>query len=538
VNLTTAVRADSRLWHVVGVLLTVIATAAIVSTYAVFNNMYDEPATIAAGMEWLSLGTYTYEPQHPPLARIAAALGPYLAGERGTGHWEGQMYAEGRSILGAGDHYQRILTLARLGELPFFIMLAVVTWYWARRVADRRTAALAVFFVVANPNVLAHAGVAGVDMGPAALMPAALLAWAMWLENPSTGRSVALGILVALCGLTKFTGLAYWFPAATGVAIYAVATTRRDLRGIGGWKLLRRLSVAVLVAAVITWATYRFSVGRVGPLMLPAPELFTGLAAFFRHGTGGHPAFLLGHVRFGGWWYYDIVVLLVKTPIPLLLLGGLGTALVAGRMRPRPPGDHAAAAPRCTLTEVALICGVASIVLVATVTPVDLGVRLLLATYPMLAVLAAVGFMWAWSRARHSSTRFATAALLAWTVLEPVVTHPDYIAYFNQLAGPDPERVLVDSNLDWGQDLYRLRDVANELHMYSLRVHYFGTAEFSAVGLERTRRLRSNERATGWVAASETFYAGEWSDTSLNWLRAYRPVGRVGRSIRLYYIKP
>jgi hypothetical protein len=291
----------------------------------------------------------------------------------------------------------------------------------------------------------------------------------------------------------------------------------------------------VLVAAVITWATYRFSVGRVGPLLLPAPQLFAGLAAFFRHGTGGHPAYLFGHVRFGGWWYYDIVALLVKTPIPLLLLGGLGAALVVGRVRRRATST---AAPRSPLAEVALVCGVASVILVATITPVDLGVRLLLAIYPMLAVLAALGFSWAWSRATNTSTRFAVAALLGWTVLEPVTTHPDYIAYFNQLAGSNPERVLVDSNLDWGQDLYRLRDVVNELHIDSLRVHYFGTAEFSAVGLERTRRLRPNERATGWVAASETFYAGEWSDTALNWLRAYQPVGRVGRSIRLYHITP
>ena len=80
--------------------------------------------------------------------------------------------------------------------------------------------------------------------------------------------------------------------------------------------------------------------------------------------------------------------------------------------------------------------------------------------------------------------------------------------------------------------------VANALHMDSLRVHYFGTAEFRAVGLERARRLAPNERVTGWVAASETFYAGVWADSALHWLHAYEPVARVGHSIRLYYIRP
>lgn len=522
-NLTTVLRPPpgARAWRAIALVIALIALAAIVSTYRVFNNMYDEPAHLAAGMEWLSRGTYTYEPQHPPLSRVAAAIGPYLAGERGTGY--PHMYTEGRIILGSGEHYQRILTRARLGMLPFFLILVLTTWYWARRVADERTAALAVLFVSANPNVLAHAGVAGTDIGPAALMPAALLAWTMWLEQPTTKRSVMLGVLVALCGLSKFNAVAYLLPAAIAVALISVLKARRDLLWTGGLKLARPLSVAVLVASFVTWAMYRFSIGPVGRLTLPAPELFAGLAAFSRHGAGGHPAYLFGQVRLGGWWYYDLIVVLVKTPLPLLLLGGLGARLAIGSRR---------------IESIALVCGIAAVLLVATLTPVDIGVRLLLAIYPLLAVLCAIAFVWAWERARNISTRFAVGALLAWTVLEPATTHPDYIAYFNQLAGPEPEHVLVDSNLDWGQDLYRLRDVARELRMDSLRVHYFGSAEFSAVGLQRARRLRPNERTTGWVAASETFYAGVWADSALHWLHAFQPVARVGRSIRLYYIKP
>ena len=520
-NLTTALRADSRAWRVVALVIALIALAAIISTYRVFNNMYDEPAHIAAGMEWLSRGTFTYEPQHPPFSRIAAAIGPYIAGERGTGY--PHMYTEGRLILGSGEHYRRILMLARLGMLPFFLVLVFTTWYWARRVADERTAAFAVLFVATNPNLLAHAGVAGTDIGPAAMMPAALLVWIMWLEQPTTKRSLVLGLVVALCGLTKFNAVAYWLPAAIAVALVIVFTTRRDLLWIGGLKLARPLGLAVLVAALVTWAMYRFSVGKVGGPTLPAPEFFTGLGAFFRHGTGGHPAYLFGRVKLGGWWYYDLIVALVKTPLPLLLLGGLGVRLALDTRRPESVG---------------LLCGIGSVLLVASLTPVDIGVRLLLPMYPLLAVLAATAFVWAWERARNTSTRFAVGALLAWTLLEPATAHPDYIAYFNQLAGPEPERVLVDSNLDWGQDLYRLRDATRELHMDSLRVHYFGTAEFSAVGLERARRLRPNERTTGWVAASETFYAGVWADSALHWLHAYQPVARVGRSIRLYYIKP
>jgi hypothetical protein len=96
--------------------------------------------------------------------------------------------------------------------------------------------------------------------------------------------------------------------------------------------------------------------------------------------------------------------------------------------------------------------------------------------------------------------------------------------------------VLVDSNLDWGQDLYRLADTVRARGIDSIRVHYFGSSRLSSVGLTNARRLARDERTTGWVAASETFLAGVWSDTSLRWLARRTPVARIGPSMRLYYI--
>src|SRR5438105_13698618 len=62
-----------------------LATVPIIGTYPEFSHTADEPAHIAAGMELLDRGTFTYEQQHPPLARLAVALGPYLLGARSHG---------------------------------------------------------------------------------------------------------------------------------------------------------------------------------------------------------------------------------------------------------------------------------------------------------------------------------------------------------------------------------------------------------------------------------------------------------------------
>src|ERR1019366_4370653 len=64
------------------IVLVLIASARIVATYSVFNDTLDETAHIGCGMEWLDKKVYIYEPQHPPLARLMTAMGPYMIGAR------------------------------------------------------------------------------------------------------------------------------------------------------------------------------------------------------------------------------------------------------------------------------------------------------------------------------------------------------------------------------------------------------------------------------------------------------------------------
>ena len=99
-------------------------------------------------MEWLAKGIYTWEPQHPPLARVAVALGPYLSGIRpqGTPHGEIlQMFKESAKILNSGKHYDRTLALARVGVLPFFWIACLAVYAWGRRYFSPAVAVVAVF---------------------------------------------------------------------------------------------------------------------------------------------------------------------------------------------------------------------------------------------------------------------------------------------------------------------------------------------------------------------------------------------------------
>jgi len=517
-------------WRFATALVACLATIAVVATYPVFSQMWDEPATLAAGMEWLSTGSYHYEAQHPPLARVASALLPYLRGARSLGNHA--IYDEGRALLGEGVHYRRTLFLARLGMLPFFWLMLVVCARWGGRIAGDAGAALAALFVATNPNLLAHAGIAGTDFAPAAFVVATVYAWLRCREQPTTAHAALLGLATGFAATTKFSTLAFLgVTLVLGEAIRWFSVRRVGEPSVRAFAW-RSALIAAGTAAFVIWAVYRFHVGPVTPggVPVPAPEFFAGLGAFFTHGSGGHPAFLLGEVRLRGWWYYYLVVLAVKTPLALLALAIAGVVYAVRALRAE------------AWTAVVPILGAVAVLVPALLSHVDLGVRIVLAIYPFLALLAARAATTAWhsagSGAQVLARRAAVSLLVAGTMVTAVRSWPDYLAYFNPVAGARPERVLVDSNLDWGQDLYRLADTVRARGIDSIRVHYFGSSQLSSVGLTNARRLGRDERTTGWVAASETFLAGVWSDTSLQWLARRRPVARIGPSMRLYYIPP
>jgi hypothetical protein len=391
-------------------------------------------------------------------------------------------------------------------------------------------AAIATLLLVANPNVLAHAGLATTDIACAATTTLALFLAVRWAESPTMSRALAFGAGAALAVGSRLSALA--FVGGGLVVCYAlqawVARRATIERARGAPSVFAQLGAGAALFLFMIWAIYRFAIGpmHAGGGSVPAPAFLAGVDTFLLHGSSGHPSFLLGTPANRGWWYYFPVALAVKTPIPLLLLSIVGGAVALADIKAR----------REWRTTVPVAAALTMLAISMTVR-VDLGVRLILPMYPLLAIVAAQGAMRLCSERPARAPRAMVGALLAWSLLIVVRAHPDHLSYFNALAGEHPEHVLVDSNLDWGQDLYRLRDtiVARRIRD-TVRVAYFGTAEISAAGVPMARGLGLHERATGWIAASETYLAGEWVGHAYDWLLDYPPVARVGPSMRLWYI--
>jgi hypothetical protein len=166
----------------------------------------------------------------------------------------------------------------------------------------------------------------------------------------------------------------------------------------------------------------------------------------------------------------------------------------------------------------------------------------------MLAIIAGFG---AASLLTSASRRRIAASLgvllLAWQVVSSAAAHPDYLSYFNEIGAREPERIIVDNDLDWGQDLNRLSEKLRELGTKEVALSYFGTADIARHGLPAVRPLVPYQPTTGWVAIS--LYNLKLRGLSLKekmgkpdspwaWLQVYKPVATVGKSIRLYYVPP
>lgn len=521
--------------------LVVLASVRIASTYTVFNHTYDEPAHIACGMEWLDKGSYTLEPQHPPLSRVMEALGPYLLGIRSPQRSKERsaIFIEGREILDSGGRYDLNLSMARAGVMPFFWVACAVVFFWGRRYYSGAFGVVSLALFSFLPPVLAHSGLATTDMALTAFLGASFLCGMIWLEGPTRVHAVWFGVATGLMILSKFSCLVFLPAAATLAFVCYCLYERPSFKGVIA--RLPQLGLVVLIACLVVWAGYRFSFGKVGfaSLSLPAPELYAGIKQVMAHNAEGHTGYLLGMRSIKGFWYFYEVALAVKTPLAFLFLMGYGMVLalrnLAGLKRLYVPPAFSVA-----------------ILLVGAFSHINIGIRHVLPIYLGFSPLAAAGAMRLLEGADSRRWLLAPlAGLLLWFGASSVLSHPDYLPYFNELAGNQPERILVDSDLDWGQDFKRLGARLRQVHATQVDfVTSFLVDLQGEFGFPKVNGFRPAEPGPGWNAVSVTMWKEDrfglentypdmpfWTDKLMSQYgnpNVPQPE-RIGKSILLWY---
>jgi hypothetical protein len=332
-----------------------------------------------------------------------------------------------------------------------------------------------------------------------------------WLREPTTRRTVVLGLATGAAVLTDVTGLL--LAAIAGLAVLW-----------SGWRGSRRRAWRqCALVLVITWASVWVLYAALDPRLLldptviaPAPYLH-GIAYLARNDTATAPGYLFGVAWTGGrWWYWPgaLVAKTVPTTLLVLLAGP-----IAWRTLERPTRRQAA----LVLAAPALCLFVFTIL-----TPRDIGARYLL---PVLALwlVAASPIVGVARRSRVGV--WLVGAAVAISAVAVVLSTPDSLAWVALPFAP-AYRAVTNSDVDWGQGLYRLEDWSAGKDPY---VAYFGPRGLGAEPVAGARPLLGTDpgRITGWVAVSATDLTSA-TRSQLAWLRAYCPVGQLGGSILLY----
>ena len=536
-------RLENKLAALFGLLSIVIATLLICRADLAYNQVFDEGAHIACGMEWLSHGKYTYETLHPPLARVATAILPYAAGARSQGHSD--MAVEGTAIINRDGRYAHNLLLSRLGILPFFWLTCLLSYLFMLAYFSAWHGAISVFFLSFCPVVLAHSAVATTDAPLMATFLAAVLGFAIYLRSPTLPRALLASVCLGIACVTKFSAIPFF------VVTSAILVGQHMYRHREFLRPLRRLLFVGVCSLPILWAAYRFSYhplftpadtypkaqvkldamsarnrSFLTKVNVPAPELFRGMYLIKQNGDGTLPryGYLLGRLYTGGNPAFFPVALFIKTPIAMLLLclAGVGIAWRFYRLK-------------INEEVVVLFSGLVGPLLVGVLGNMNIGLRHILPVYPFLGMFASIAVVSMWSRrgAHGQLVRGLVFVLLIWNVTSCLLAAPQYLSYFNEFAASRPGHFLVDSDLDWGQDFYKLESKLSGVPPADVSVDYFGDGTIARHESAQWHTLKAGEHPTGWVAVSETRY--EEHPELFTWL-SEKPFTWVGRTIRLYHV--
>ncbi|MFM7441272.1 MAG: hypothetical protein ACKO2V_22195, partial [Snowella sp.] len=186
------------------------------------------------------------------------------------------------------------------------------------------------------------------------------------------------------------------------------------------------------------------------------------------------------------------------------------------------------------------------IMVVGMLSNVNNGTRQILSLYLPLAIVAGYGTssLLRLHRPRYIGLGLITV-LMAYQLVSSLKAHPDYLAYFNELAGRHPEEIVVSADLSWGQDVKRFATI---LQKYGIK-KYSSCSGFTIVtylvdiaqlNIPQPRQMEPYKKITGWLAISADclkFGTGKNPYDQYSWLKQYQPVEQVGKSIWLYYIE-
>lgn len=525
----------------------------------------DEQNHIARGLAFLRTGDPRLSVEHPPLTNSISALplltSPELRLPTDDPSWT-EMAPAGLNWYFFADlllweynqQVDQMLFLARLPILFMLLMLGAVGAQFARQLWGGWAGLLALFLLLLEPNLLAHGRYATTDLGGTFfILLASFLLWRLWQAEHWLWRRWLWLTLALGCAFGSKLSTLTFVPIFALLALLPFAPNGRYLPAlIRRWAQLITAGLASLLILWLIfglqWGALTFQSEWLRPFnghAAPMPTFWAGVEQILLLSGGGRSAFLLGQYSDSGFLAYFPIAFAVKTPLAILL--AFPAALIWLLRR-----------PATRIHALYLFIPALLYFLTSMQSGLNIGYRHLLPMLPFL-LIAISGLAGRPTLSRWRQT--VVGALCALLLLETLTIHPHYLSFFNAASGgPDNGRnILIDSNIDWGQDLRRLKLWMDENDVPSVKLGWFGTArpDYYGIAYEPLPGLggvgqpaffdawwqppfNTTQPEPGVYAISVTsLWEFPLADkTVYAWFRSREPDAQIGHSILIYRVSP
>lgn len=544
----------------------------------------DEGYHTYAGYRYWQCGDYGVNPEHPPFAKLVAALPlvlshvaapagscPVTSTNKFAGYGDSRSWYYGSPGAPPKIDVDTVIWHARLAMSSFALVLGLVVFFFTRRMYGDWAALAALALVAFEPTLIAHGALVTTDMALSAMSLLAVFSFFLYWRRPGPLRLALAGLTCGLTLAVKHSGILI----VPVLCVLCAAEIVVLLKGKSAQKkklILRQVGALAVVFAIALgtlWTVYlfRYSARPAGaeltmPLssfiadttaqgnqsillkMIPTaaryhllPEAYLyGLVDVLSISDPGQSSYLFGHLYPHGVPQYFPSVILIKTTLGMLGLGFLVTVAAFRRQI------------RIDLRAVYLLIPAAVWMAAGMVSTLNIGYRHVLPIVAPACCLIGAGMVALWRR-NHRVVGAAFVVLLVAHAASSLASFPNEIAYGNEAFGgvANNFRLLTDSNNDWGQALPQLADWLHDHKAEDCWFAYDGMADPKHSGINCRYLLQNGFGAagppppatlTGTVVISGLSLSGiEWERADLNPYENFRkakPVAVVGGADIIY----
>jgi len=558
------------------------------------SQTIDEGPHISGGLSYLKTGDFRINPEHPPLVKELSALPLlFLDIPIPTNHESWHNYNQwdfGRQLIYHSPvSPETIIFLSRLFPIILALILGIYIYKWAKEIFGFKSGLLALFLYCLSPNFIAHTHLVTTDTALALFFVLIIYYFGKYLKNPKTKNLILAALVFALGFNAKYSAVLF-IPILIFIYFWHWLIKKEKIK-LGLKKFLVVFLVFFGLTAVVTFSLYGFemkkpledprvqrlyqereelidrNLTKTQPLFIqaliplsspgtkigsflynfakkipiPAYTYWRGLFSVLSHNYWGHGAFLMGMTGTKGWCYYFIIAYLIKTPITTVLLSLFVFGFFVWKKIIKGRENSFWQKIKDIDFKYWLIIWPPLIYFLWSLTShINLGVRHILPIYPFIFIgISSLATIKIKKRKRKIIFNTGLTLMIIYYLATNIMIFPFYLSYFNEVIG-GPEnghKYLLDSNIDWGQDIKRLENWLNKNNIKTYHTLLFGSLDSNhyldnQLNFPKNEEVKQNGINPGYyiISAGPLFDPnGKW-----HWPHKYEPIKRIGYSIYIY----